>query len=98
VERFRKQITAIDLINEGSPEVVRQAVCACYQELPTPFRGYTLRDPGAWPEPPISGKITWLVANPEREPKNEAERAAGDRLRDLMARVKRAVEGMKAPE
>ena len=39
VERFRKQITVIDLLNEGSPEVLRQAVWSCYQEESTLFRG-----------------------------------------------------------
>jgi len=97
VERFRKQITVIDLINEGSPEVVRQAVWSCYQEQPTPFRGYSLHDPGAWPEPPLSGKITWRVTNPEREPKSEAERTGAEKLRALMDRVRAAVE-RKPPE
>jgi tetrahydromethanopterin S-methyltransferase subunit A len=97
VERFRKQITVIDLINEGSPEVVRQAVWSCYQEQPTPFRGYSLHDPGAWPEPPLSGKITWRVTNPEREPKSEAERTGAEKLRALMDRVRAAVE-RKQPE
>ena len=90
VERFRKQVAVIDLINEGAPEVVRQAVWSCYQEKPTVFRSYLLCDPGAWPEPPLSGKITWRVTHPEREPKNEAERAGAEKLRALMERVKAA--------
>ena len=97
VERFRRQITVIDLINEGSPEVVRQAVWSCYQESPTAFRSYLLCDPGAWPEPPISGKLTWRVTNPEREPKSETEKAAAEKLRALMDRVRAAVE-RKQPE
>lgn len=92
VERFRKQITVIDLINEGSDEVLRQAVCACYQEKPTPFRGYMLHDPGAFPEAPLSGKITWRVTHPEREPKSPTERLQQDKLKALMDRVRKAAE------
>jgi len=92
VERFRKQITVIDLITEGSPDVVRQAVCACYQEKPTAFRGYMLHDPGAFSEPPLSGKITWRVTQPEREPKSETERRQQEELKALMDRVRKAVE------
>lgn len=92
VERFRKQITLIDLVNEGSPEVLRQAVWSCYQEEPTPFREYMLCDPGPYPEPPLSGKITWRVTHPEREPKDEKERSQAERLKALMERVRKAVE------
>lgn len=98
VERFRKQITVIDLLNEGSPDVLRQAVCACYQEAPTPFRGYTLHDPGAYLEPPLSGKITWRVTKPQLEPKTDEERAEGVKLRNLMEHVKRLVEQRKHRE
>jgi tetrahydromethanopterin S-methyltransferase subunit A len=92
VDRFRKQVSIIDLINEGSPEIVRQAVCCCYQEEPTPFRGYMLSDPGAYPDPPLSGSLTWRVTHPEREPRNEKEKGQKERLQVLMDRVKKAVE------
>jgi tetrahydromethanopterin S-methyltransferase subunit A len=95
VERFRKQTTVIDLVNEGSPEVLRQAVWSCYQEEPTPFRGYMLHDPGAYPEPPLSGKITWRVTNPERQPKDEKERSQAEKLKALMERIRKAVEEKK---
>ena len=95
VQRFREQITMIDLVNEGSPEVIRQAVSACYQEKPTPFMSYMLHDPGAHPEPPLSGKLTWRVTNPQREPKSEEERVQKDKLQQLMDRVKRAAEGKR---
>lgn len=95
VQRFREQITMIDLLNEGSPEVIRQAVSACYQEEPTPFMSYVLHDPGAYPEPPLSGKLTWRVTNPQREPKSEEERVQKDKLQQLMDRVKRAAEGKR---
>ncbi len=57
--RFRRQITLLDLVNEASPEVLREAVLASCREEPIRFRDYTLSDPGAYPEPALSGKITW---------------------------------------
>ena len=98
VERFRKQITVIDLINEGSPEILREAVCSCYQEQPTVFRNYQLYDPGAYPEPPLSGKITWRVKDPYREPKSQDERQAVDKIRALSERIRRSVEEKKRQE
>ena len=92
IERFREQVTVIDLIDEGSPEVLRQAVCACYQEEPTPFGSYLLSDPGAYAEPPLSGKITWKVRDPTREPKDEQSRTRVEKARELMERIKRSVE------
>jgi len=89
VERFRKQLTVIDLVGEGEPAVLREAVCACFQESPTPFRGYTLHDPGAFPEPPLSGKITWRVTHPESEPKSEQEQEQKQRVQALVDRVRR---------
>mgnify|MGYP005840352457 CR=1 FL=1 len=92
IERFRRQVTIIDLIDEGSPDVLRQAVSACYQEEPTPFRGYVLSDPGAYPEPPLSGKLTWRVRDPTREPKDEQSRTRVEKARELVERIKRSVE------
>jgi len=92
VERFREQVTVIDLVNEGSPDVLRQAVWSCYQEKPTVFRNYTLYDPGAYPEAPLSGKITWRVTHPEREPKSDEERGQKEKLQALMERVRKATE------
>lgn len=89
IERFRQQITVIDLINEGAPEMIREVVCACYQEKPIRFCNYLLYDPGAFPKPPLSGKITWRVKNPEKEPKNEAEKEELDRFRKISARIQR---------
>ena len=96
VERFRRQVTVIDLVDEGSPELLRQAVWSCFQEEPTAFRGHLLFDPGAWPEPPLSGKITWRVTDPHGEPKNETEREQKEKLHTLMARIREAVERKKS--
>ncbi len=98
IERFRKQIKVVDLINEGLPEVLHQAVVSCFQEKPTPFRDYMLYDPGAYPEPPISGKITWRVTKPQREPKSEEEHTQFEKLRALMERAKEAAEKKRRTE
>lgn len=95
VTRFRNQVSVIDLVNEGSPEVLRQAVWTCYQENPTRFRGYVLSDPGAYPEPPLSGKITWRISKPGREPVDEGARARVERARALMERIKQSLEQKK---
>jgi len=94
-ERFRKQVLVIDLINEGSPEVLRQAVCSCYQEKPTAFRRYQLYDPGAYPAAPLSGKITWRVTRPSEEPKSNEEQTQVEKLQSLMQRIKKTVEQKK---
>jgi len=98
VDRFREQITVIDLVDEGSPDVVRQAVCSCFQENPTPFKHYTLHDPGAYPEPPLSGKITLRITDPQRQPKTDEQRAKIEKAQALMERIKRSVEARKRGE
>ena len=92
IVRFRRQIRAVNLLNEGDPDLVRRAVWACYQETPTAFRDYSLCDPGAYPESPLSGRITLRVTKPQAEPKDETERQQRENLRDLMERIKRAAD------
>jgi tetrahydromethanopterin S-methyltransferase subunit A len=96
IERFRRQIRAVNLLNEGDPGLVRQAVWSCYQEAPTAFREYHLCDPGAYPESPLSGRLTWRVTNPYTAPKDEAEQQQREKLRDRMAQIKRAAEKKRA--
>jgi len=100
VKRFRDQITAIDLVNEGSPEVIRQAVWSCYQEKPTLFGKYEIYDPGAYPDEPLSGKITWKITQPSMEPKNEEENKQRRKIQNLMERIRKTSEKRKdiAPE
>jgi len=88
IDRFRKQLTLIDLQFEGDPQLIRQAVWSCYQEEPVEFRGYSLYDPGAYPEPPLSGRITWRVTQPWALPVDESEQAAVDRAKALMERLR----------
>lgn len=95
IERFRCQITVIDLIDEGRPEVVREAVQACYQEEPTAFRGYLLHDVGAYADPPISRRITWRVTDPTKEPKSDEEGAQVEKARAMIDRLTRAAEARR---
>jgi len=65
IERFRKQVMLINLMNVVDTEVIKKAVWSCYQDKPTKFMGNNLYDPGAYPEPPICCKITWRITKPE---------------------------------
>jgi len=96
IERFRKQVTIVNLISEEDPKMgmssenVKKAVWSCIQEKPTKFMGYTLYDPGAWPEPPICQKISMRITEPWRPELSEEEakiiehikRAASNRGRE----------------
>ena len=70
IERFRKQITMINLAIEDDrmlalkPEIVRKAVWTSYQEEPTQFLRYIMNDEGAYPEPSMCFKITWRIERP----------------------------------
>lgn len=65
IERFRKQVMLINLMNVIDPEVVKKAVWSCYQDKPVKFMDNTLYDLGAYPEPPICCKIIWRITKPE---------------------------------
>ena len=88
IDRFRKQMTLIDLQFEGNPDVIRNAVWSCYQENAVEFKGYSLFDPGAFSEQPLSGKITMRVTNPWIEPPEEKERDAVERAKALIEKLK----------
>jgi len=95
IERFRKQVTVIDLVNEGSPEVLKQAVWCSYQEKPTAFRNYMLHDPGAYPEQPFGGKITWRIREPYREPGDDEERRNLRKTEALIERIRKSAEARR---
>jgi len=97
VKRFRDQITAIDLVNEGSPEILRQAIWSCYQEEPTSFGDYKLFDSGCFREPPLSGKITWKVTQPSQELKSDEERTQCKKIQTLMDYIKKSAERRRHP-
>lgn len=88
VDRFREQITLVDLQFEGDPEVIRKAVWSCYQEEPVEFRGYNLYDMGAYPEEPLSGKITWYVTMPWSVPEDNREEEALKKAKELIKKLK----------
>ena len=88
IGRFREQTKPVNLINEGSPEVIREAVWSCYQEKPVRFRGYELWDPGAYQADPICGKITWRIMSPYHTPKNEREQKAVEKMQKLVKQLK----------
>jgi hypothetical protein len=85
----REQITLVDLQFHDDLDLIRRAVWSCYQENPTAFEGVLLSDPGAFPAAPLSGRITWRVTQPWAEPSDEKERAARDRARQLLERIRR---------
>ena len=97
VDRFRKQITLINLVNEGSPEVLREAVWSCYQEEPTLFRQYRLYDPGAYQRAPLCGTITWKVTQPSLEPQSDEERVQRKNIQTLIDHIRKAAEQKQHP-
>ena len=88
IDRFRTQLSLIDLQFEGDPDLMRKAVWSCYQEGPVEFRGYSLYDPGAYPEPPLSGKLTWRVTQPWAEVLDAKEREGKRKAQELMERLR----------
>jgi tetrahydromethanopterin S-methyltransferase subunit A len=88
IQRFREQLTLVDCQFQDE-SVIRKAIWSCFQEKPVEFRGQTLFDPGAFPEPPLSGKLTWMVTQPWAEPGDDRERAAKQRALDLIEHLKK---------
>ena len=87
IDRFRQQVTLVDCQFQEEP-VIRKAVWSCFQENPVEFRGQSLCDPGAFPEPPLSGKITWNVMQPWAEPGDDGERVAKQKALALIEKLK----------
>jgi tetrahydromethanopterin S-methyltransferase subunit A len=88
ITRFREQVTLVDCQFQDE-NTIRKAVWSCFQENPVEFRGQMLSDPGAFPEPPFSGRLTWNVTQPWAEPADEKERAAKQRALGLIERLKK---------
>jgi tetrahydromethanopterin S-methyltransferase subunit A len=88
IERFRAQVSLVDLQFQGTRESVRQAVWSCYQERPTEFLGRRVHDVGAFPEAPLSGKITQRVMQPWTLPADEKEQAAVRKMKEMVERIK----------
>ncbi len=81
-------MTLVDLQFQGDPDLVRKTVWSCYQEEPVECMGYELYDMGAYPEPPLSGTITWKILQPYWEPEDEKQREARRKAQDLTERIK----------
>ena len=96
IARFLEQVRLVDLQFKGTPDVIKKAVWACFQESPVDFMGYTLYDPGAFSQEPLSGKITMKVSKPWAEPEDDGERRAVDRMREMVERLKKKKEGQGA--
>ena len=92
IERFRQQVSLIDLQFRGTPELIRKAIWSCYQEQPVDFEGYRLYDIGAFPQAPLSGKLTQRVLQPWTLPKDEREAAAVQKMHDMIERLKKKKE------
>ncbi len=88
IQRFVSQTKLIDLVNEGDPGVIKEAVWSCYQEKPTKFKEYELWDYGAYDKEPICGKITWKITNPAYAPKDNKEQEALQEMQDLIRKLK----------
>jgi len=89
IERFREQVSLIDLQFRGTPETVRQAVWSCYQEEPVEFEGQQVYDVGAYPEPPLSGKITNRIMEPWKQPQSKQEQQAVQKMLDWVEKVRK---------
>jgi len=100
IERFRKQITVVNLFSEEDPtrgmdvDLVKKAVLACIQEKPTEFLDYKLFDPGAWPEPPICRRIVMKVTEPWRPELSDKQR----RIVEQTLKAARRIGGKTASE
>lgn len=88
IRRFREQLTLVDCQFQDE-SVIRKAVWSCFQENSVEFREQVLSDPGAFPEPPLSGKLTWNVTQPWAEPGDDSERAAKEKALELIERLKK---------
>jgi len=97
IKRFREQLTLVDCQFQDE-SVIRKAVWSCFQENPVEFRGQMLSDPGAFPEPPLSGKLTWKVTQPWAEPGDDKERAAKQRAQEMIERLKKKQGKPVSPE
>jgi len=87
IDRFRKQLTLVDLQFQDS-EIVKKTVWACSQDKIIIYRGQSFIDPGAYPERPLSGVITWSVTQPWTEPTNEKEIEAKKKIEALKELLK----------
>lgn len=97
IKRFREQLTLVDCQFQDE-SVIRKAVWSCFQEKPVEFKGQSLFDPGAFTEPPLTGKLTWKVTQPWSEPGDDSERVAKQKALDMIERLKKKQGTSSSPE
>jgi len=97
IERLPGQLTLVDCKFQDE-SVIRKVVWSCFQEKPVEFRGQMLYDPGAFPEPPLSGKLTWNVTQPRAGPGDDAERVAKKKALERSERLKKKQKMSPSPD
>jgi len=104
IQRFRQQITLVNLIHEDDPkhgmrpEKVDAAVHACIQEAPTMFDEHVVFDPGAWPAPAICQKLSMRVTEPWRPELSTAEAQTIEQMKAAGAAVSEPPQNARVPE
>ncbi len=88
IKRFRDQLTLIDLQFQDDPDIIKNAVRACFQENPVDFNGLKLHDIGAYHEKPLSGKLSWQVSKPWAVTRDKSELAAQKKALELMGMIR----------
>ena len=81
-------LALIDLQFKGTPELIRKAVWSCYQEEPVEFMGYKVNDIGAFPEEPLSEKITSRVMEPWKMPQDDKELEAIEKMKGMVEKLR----------
>jgi tetrahydromethanopterin S-methyltransferase subunit A len=89
IERFRSQLSLVDLQFKGTVRNIQKAVWSCFQEKPVEFMEYELHDTGAFNDVPLSGKITSRVTMPWAEPEDENERKAVKKMQEFVEKMKK---------
>ena len=80
--------------NDNSPAAVAIILNCDADKIPpelenlVKFRGYSLYDIGAYPEEPLSGKITWRVTMPWAQPADEKEEEALKKAKELLEKLR----------
>lgn len=104
IQRFRKQITIVNLLSEEDilqgtdPEMVKKAVWSSIQERPTEFMGHLMYDPGAWPETPICQKIIVKLKEPWRPEFTEEQARIAEKALEAARRASKKSFGNSVEE
>ena len=88
ITHFLEQIELINLQFKGTPDMIKKAVQACYQEEPVQFYDYSIYDKGVFEKGPLSGKITDFTMEPWKIPQNKSEQEAVKRMQEFVKKLK----------